>query len=654
MAKVVEIPGVGDVEFPDSMSDADIGAAIKKQLGGGSGEAPPPQQPATAAKPQTWAQKLGATDPRVTGMLDLVEGMASGAASTVYHGGDVVRQLVGKERIIEQPAVQQAMRAPSSMAGQAGKFGEQVAETVIPGSALTKGLKGAGMLTRIGAEAALGGTQAAMQSGGDPLATTLGIIGGGAGGWIGGRAAAAAGATPALGAAAKKALDFVAAQGAVVPAGVRSGSPFVRALEKVSGYSPFGAMVVQGADRQTSAALSKGAQQLLEQAHASPVTALQAGTGVREVLTESAGESKKLADEAYDLFRQAEADPSNLREVQVGTKVAENGQRVPVYAEVALPVDIRDIKKMVKPIYERMTRTWEPARRNASAGFQAAKSILESPDHMPASAIEDGLSGLKQLAREGEGQAAGLAKFIIPKVQEAVDDVAAGAGPEVLDAIKAGRAASAKEFTTKGVLKKLIEEPVQAFGQLTWGRDANINLLRRVAKEAPDELPKVGRAYLGNVLEKATEEGDFGIKRAPGMFRDWQNLGAETKKLMFKSPKLIEDLDNFFLGIKKLAENPNPSGSALAGVAAAQPGMLLVDPVGGAGYILGMGALAKMLYAPGFAKSLTQAMETPAAQTARSTGLFRHIVRSIPTQVLTPAPRDAFSPGLVLSPAGTR
>lgn len=43
MAQTVEVPGLGQVQFPDGMSDADIGAAIRKTL------APKPQQEASAA-----------------------------------------------------------------------------------------------------------------------------------------------------------------------------------------------------------------------------------------------------------------------------------------------------------------------------------------------------------------------------------------------------------------------------------------------------------------------------------------------------------------------------------------------------------------------------------------------------------------------------
>ena len=601
---------------------------------------PPGAKLVSEPAPQTWAQKVGFTDPRAAFPLDLAEGITAGLAGTVFHGGDLLRRMTGQERIINKPEVQQSMTAPPSPAGQAGKFAEQVAETVIPGTAVTKGLRGAGMLTRIGTEAVLGGTQAAMQSGGDPLATGIGLVTGGAGGAMGGLFSKAKPTT-----AADKALDFLSSRNVPVSAGVRSGSPYLRSLEKVSGYSPLGAFVVKGVEGKTSAALSESAEQLLKQAHPVQVGAQEAGAGIRQTLTQSAEKSGTIADDAYDVFRQAEANPSNLHEVQIGTELAENGQRVPVYGEVPLPVNIQGIKKALQPIYDHMQKWWAPADRNASAGFQAIKSIISAPDHVPASVAEEGLSGLKQLAREGAGRNQGLAKMVIPQVQEAVDRAAAAAGPDVLEAVQAGRAATAQKFSTQGVLKQLNAEPVQAFGQLQWSGDKNIGLLRQVAREAPGELPKVGRAYLENVLSKATEEGEFGLKRALGMFRDWQNLGPETKSLMFKNPKLVEDLDNFFLGMKKLAENPNPSGSALTGIAGTLPAFLFKDPISGAGYVLGMGALAKMMYSPGFAKTLTQAMTTPAAQTARATGLFRHLVRSIPTQVLQPAP-----PGL--QPAG--
>jgi hypothetical protein len=75
----------------------------------------------------TWADRLGLnqpTDSRVVGFLrgsgaaatDMAEGAAAGVASTMFHGGDLIRRATGMERVINTPEAQQAMRAPASVA----------------------------------------------------------------------------------------------------------------------------------------------------------------------------------------------------------------------------------------------------------------------------------------------------------------------------------------------------------------------------------------------------------------------------------------------------------------------------------------------------------------------------------------------------------
>src|SRR4030095_5002646 len=158
---IVDLGKKAKAKYPgayDDIDDAELGRKIKTKFPGQYDDFTdtPPQ----GSQTQTWAQKLGLTDPRAAGMVDFAEGIASGAASGVFHGGDLIRRMTGQPRVINEPDVQQAMREPPSLMGRIGKFGEQVAETVIPGMGLTKGLRGASLLTRIGAEAALGGTQA--------------------------------------------------------------------------------------------------------------------------------------------------------------------------------------------------------------------------------------------------------------------------------------------------------------------------------------------------------------------------------------------------------------------------------------------------------------------------------------------------------------
>lgn len=124
---------------------------------------------------QDWSDKLGLRNAPVTrAIVDAAEGAASGLAASVYQGGDLIRRGLGMERIIQRPAVQEAMRTPDSFAGKTGRFMEQAAEFVVP-AAMTAGMS---LPARMAIGGAAGATAGAVQSGGDPVATFLGGAGG--------------------------------------------------------------------------------------------------------------------------------------------------------------------------------------------------------------------------------------------------------------------------------------------------------------------------------------------------------------------------------------------------------------------------------------------------------------------------------------------
>lgn len=155
-------------------------AEILSHLGGG--------------QPQTWADKLGVSNAVGKGIIDAAEGAASGAASTVFHGGDIIRRGLGMNRVIDNPDVKQAMAAPDTLMGKAGKLVEQGAEFAIPGAAGLKAAKGAGLAARMGVEALGAGGTALVQSGGDPGAAVGGALAGAAGPAIGSALEATGGA----------------------------------------------------------------------------------------------------------------------------------------------------------------------------------------------------------------------------------------------------------------------------------------------------------------------------------------------------------------------------------------------------------------------------------------------------------------------------
>jgi hypothetical protein len=112
---------------------------------------------------------------------------------------------------------------------------------------------------------------------------------------------------------------------------------------------------------------------------------------------------------------------------------------------------------------------------------------------------------------------------------------------------------------------------------------------------------------------------------------DWQKLGPETKRILFPQEGQRQALGHFFLLAKKVAENPNPSGTTVTWFKGGELYALLTHPVAGVPTSLGSAALAKLLYSPAGVRALTRGMmlslspsrATPAAQTAAAANLLK-------------------------------
>jgi len=116
---------------------------------------------------KSWSDKMGLQNPILRGITDFGEGAVSGAASTVFHGGDLLRRAMGAPRIINTPDVQNSMTAPDSFAGKAGKFVEQGAEFAVPGGIVSDAAKGASLIPRMLAQAGTAAAVSGVQTGGD-------------------------------------------------------------------------------------------------------------------------------------------------------------------------------------------------------------------------------------------------------------------------------------------------------------------------------------------------------------------------------------------------------------------------------------------------------------------------------------------------------
>lgn len=285
---------------------------------------------------------------------------------------------------------------------------------------------------------------------------------------------------------------------------------------------------------------------------------------------------------------------------------------------IQAPVDLRYVKQTLKPIYDRLMKAYPVAQQEASRGLKALENVVNGPDYMSLSEADFNLGAIKSIARadipELRTLSQGTALGAVKQLESAVMLAAENLGPEALAALQAGRKATIAKYGAAEVLEALRAEGVGAFGQATHAKDAGIGLLRDVAKLAPAELPKIGRAFLDELIGKATAEGGF--QHAAAVAAKWQNLGGETKRLLFRDPGYLKDLDNFFLLAKKMAESPNPSGSALVGSVGAGVAHVALHPLTGIPLQIGQGAIAKFLHSPAGVRILTKGFRIPAANKA--------------------------------------
>jgi hypothetical protein len=274
---------------------------------------------------------------------------------------------------------------------------------------------------------------------------------------------------------------------------------------------------------------------------------------------------------------------------------------------INLPVDLRTAKSALKPIYDELMASYPTAQQEASRGLKAIANIVNGPDRVPLSVADRNLGAIKAIARtdlpELRSVSQGMAAQAVKELSDWVSLAAEGAGPEALQALERGRKATIEKYQAGNVLEALSTEPRRVFDQLTVQKDGAIERLRSVQKEAPDRIPVVARAFLEELMNKATAEGGF--RHTDRLYADWQKLGDQTKGVLF--PGQVENLDRFFALAKKLGENPNPSGTggqlSLFNAWAAIPAY----------------TLAKILYSPGGVRRLTNGVRLPRGA-GRATG----------------------------------
>ena len=589
--------------------------------------------------PESWAQALTKRSIPVLGeslskalgtYVDLNVGALKGAGQTIVGGARLIQKIPGVTAATDaltglQPGgsarsmdiVEQEFLTPTNTTQRVGKTGEQIAEAIAPGGLIKKaatkavtvaaprlapflGQRAARLAPEMVTEAVTGGLHSALQ-GGDPTigAVVSGVMPGVAQGTRAARNALLGGTrNPQV---VQEAVEFGMRQGVPIDAATGTGRPYVARLQQASGDSIFGAGIAERfKDRQTDA-LRRVAGDLSDTAHPTAVSPHMAGKGVTDTLEGTIAAEHKLAGQHYGTLRTIEADPTNLKTVQVGTETLPDGTVRAVMADVALPVDMRPVKAALKPVLEEIERTWPLAQKDASPGLVALRNLVSGADAVSASTADANLSVIKRIVREADSPALrtrgqGVAAKAVTELEAAVQQAVAQGGSAATDALRAGRDATIRKYSAAELRDALRDEPVQVFNSLVFRKDAGIERLREVAAQAPGEMAKLGRAWMEQALERPMAEGGFD---APlGLLRKWQDLGPQTKALLFPNPLHRKDLDDFFLLAKKIAENPNPSGTArnLTAINA-----LWSIPAAG---------LAKLFYSPAGVRELTRAVRT--------------------------------------------
>jgi hypothetical protein len=177
-------------------------------------------------------------------------------------------------------------------------------------------------------------------------------------------------------------------------------------------------------------------------------------------------------------------------------------------------------------------------------------------------------------------------------------------------------------------------EPVALFDKLTAPRARSNELLADIKEHAPEQMPGLLRAFVGELWNRATREGDF--KKVQSTLDKWLQMDPKSKALMVDDPQTVRNLDNLFFSLKRLNQEVNPSGSGyiialnklksdlLRGTGLVAGGALGFGGHGaggaavgaGAGMMAGAGAevlankgMARLLFDPRFVKLLTQGIK---------------------------------------------
>jgi Transglycosylase SLT domain len=558
------------------------------------------------------ASKLGEQLHRIPGVTSAVD-WAYGTPGLSEHAFKSVRDETQLSTPTEKVGaageqIGEALAGGSALANASGRVVAKVAPRLAPyvGSAVAR------LAPRIAVEAP-GAAGIAASQGQDP--TLAGVI---AAGIPVAGALARLPFSSALSPVAQRAVDWARAHGIPVDLATSTANQWVRNIQTAVEQTPLGGAVRAFTERVRGNRLTKAGQGLADQIHPTPVTPAQAGKSVGQALDTRIG---RLAQEASIGYDTAESAVGSLPRQQVPTGQINTQTGAAIMTTMQAPVDMGPIRQALRPLLKELEGA-TIAVQERSPALPALRRIMGGGPFHELLGLEKDLGALKGLADASGGlrnQSQGMAAKGVQVLQDAIDNAAGQMHPDILAGLQKGRRDTALKHLVDDLRTKFQgtaaevqargAEPMRGFEMATRSDDVNIEYLKKLAAQVgPTEMRKVGRGFMQDLLETATEEG--GYKRAAAMANKWKALGDETKQILY-SPQHISDLDNFFRIGRMLAEHPNPSRSALIGISAGTIPFVLKYPIKGSIAYAGSGLIAFLMNNPTGVKLLTQGLTLP-------------------------------------------
>lgn len=403
--------------------------------------------------------------------------------------------------------------------------------------------------------------------------------------------------------------------------GDRSGSKYAQGVEKI-----MGATIAPDLAEAHAAAAAVGIQRGIGDLTGDFATDhFAAGDHAIQGLVTHSKAAQQSAGGSYDELARAEAHPDNIVSVQQGVKkvpvpagsvLDASGnpspagfREVPIMENIGLPVDTSAAKTLLSPIARTMKNQYPLARQQSDAGFHAVQNILNGPRYVPASVAENFLSAAKKLQRESTGPVKLLSGQAIDAMSPLVDDAVGRAGQTAVDTLHDGRAAWKEHMGTEDLLQSLAGDTTGKTGQteaaarLLRPADASYPMLQQILAKTPEAADPLRGAILSRVFRKA-ETGEFtNPTQAANLFNQ---IGKRTQAALF-SPAQLGDVKATLELAKRLAENPNPSGTGSLN-AMMKMGLLVLHPVSGVTTLVLGRNFAKALYNPEGAMALRAAL----------------------------------------------